>query len=204
MRQRIETFTGHAGSVSQIAIAPDGRTAYSAGEDGTVIAWDLAGDKRLGRPFTAPPRSATVFPGSGTGPTNFDPAGTTVPVAGFAVATTPDGRGFAVPDDAGYVDVFDSRTLTRTARIPVSPGRQVAAVALAPDGWTVAATTQDGHLRFGDLRHPQRLGPPLPVSDWPAWSLAFSRDGRWLATAGDITSTRCRAAVVGCPPIAGS
>jgi WD40 repeat protein len=185
--QRIETFIGHAGSVSQIAIAPDGRTAYTAGEDGTVIAWDLAGDKRLGRPFTAPPRSATVFPGSSDGPTNFDPAGTTPPVAGFAVATTPDGRDFAVPDDAGYIDVFDSRTLRRTARLPVSPGRQVAAVALAPDGWTVAATTQDGHLRFGDLRHPQRLGPPLAASDSPEWSLAFSGDGRWLATVGNIT-----------------
>lgn len=183
---RIETFTGHAGSVSQIAIAPDGRTAYTAGEDGTVIAWDLAGDKRLGRPFTAPPRSATVFPSGGNGPTTV---GTTVPLAGFAVATTPHGRDFAVPDDAGYVDVFDSRTLTRTARIPVSPGRQVAAVAVAPDGRTVAATTQDGHLRFGDLRHPQRLGPPLAVTDWPVWSLAFSGDGRWLATAGDITSS---------------
>jgi WD40 repeat protein/DNA-binding SARP family transcriptional activator len=185
--QRVETFTGHAGSVSQIAIAPDGSTAYTAGEDGTVIAWDLDGDRRLGRPFTSPPRSATVFPGSGNSP-NSGRAGTT-PVAGFAVATTPDGRGFVVPDDAGYVDVFDSRTLTRTARIPVSPGRQVAAVAVAPDGRTVAATTQDGHLRFGDLRHPQRLGPPLAVTDWPVWSLAFSGDGRWLATAGDITSS---------------
>jgi WD40 repeat protein len=185
--QPIETFTGHAGSVSQIAIAPDGRTAYTAGEDGTVIAWDLAGDRRLGRPFTAPPRSATVFPGGGNGPTTF---GTTVvPLAGFAVATTPHGRDFAVPDDAGYVDVFDSRTLTRTARVPVSPGRQVAAVAVAPDGRTVAATTQDGHVRFGDLRHPQRLGARLAVTDWPVWSLAFSGDGRWLATAGDITSS---------------
>jgi WD40 repeat protein/DNA-binding SARP family transcriptional activator len=187
--RRLETFTGHAGSVSQIAIAPDGSTAYTAGEDGTVIAWDLAGNRRLGRPFTAPPRSATMALGSGDGTTNFDPAGTTVPVAGFAVAPTPDGRGFAVPDDAGYVDVFDSRTLKRTARLPVSPGRQVAAVALAPDGRTVAATTQDGHLRFGDLRHPQRLGAPLAVTDWPVWSLAFSGDGRWLATAGDITSS---------------
>jgi WD40 repeat protein/DNA-binding SARP family transcriptional activator len=187
--RRLETFTGHAGSVSQIAIAPDGSTAYTAGEDGTVIVWDLAGDRRLGRPFTAPPRSATVFPGGGNGTTNFDPAGATVPVAGFAVAPTPDSRDFAVPDDAGYVDVFDSRTLTRTARVPVSPGRQVAAVAVAPDGRTVAATTQDGHLRFGDLRHPQWLGAPLAVTDWPVWSLAFSGDGRWLATAGDITSS---------------
>ena len=85
--------------------------------------------------------------------------------------------------------MFDSRTLKRTARLPVSPGRQVAAVALAPDGRTVAATTQDGHLRFGDLRHPQRLGAPLAVTDWPVWSLAFSGDGRWIATAGDITSS---------------
>ena len=193
--QRIETFTGHAGSVSQIAIAPDGRTAYTGGEDGTVIAWDLAGERRLDRPFTAPARSATVFPGSGNGPTNSDPTGTalpaatgtTLPVAGFTVAPTPDGRGFAVPDDAGYVDVFDSRTLARTARVPVSPGRQVAAVALSPDGRTIAATDEDGHLRFGDLRHPQRLGPPQAASDWPVWSLAFSGDGRWLATAGNIT-----------------
>ena len=187
--QRIETFTGHAGSVSQIAVAPDGTSAYTAGEDDTVIAWDLAGDRRLSRSFTAPRRSATRFPGSGTGPTSFDPAGTSVPVAGFAVAPTPDGRGFAVPDDAGYVDVFDSRTLTRTDRIPVTPGRQVAAVALSPDGRTLAATTEDGHLRFGDLRHPQRLGPLQAVTDWPVWSLAFSGDGHWLATAGDTIST---------------
>jgi WD40 repeat protein/DNA-binding SARP family transcriptional activator len=184
--QRIETFTGHAGSISKIAIAPDGRTAYTAGEDGMMIAWDLDGDKRLGRPFTSPPRSATEFPDGPNGPTT---SGATVPVAGFTMATTRHGRDFLAPDDEGYVDVVDSRTLTRTARVPVSPGRQVAAVAVAPDGRTIAATTQDGHLRFGDLRHPQRLGPPLAVTDWPVWSLAFSGDGRWLATAGDITSS---------------
>lgn len=193
--QRIGTFTGHAGSVSQIAIALDGRTAYTGGEDGTVIAWDLTGDRRLDRPFTAPTRSATVFLVSGNGPTSAEPTGaavpaptgTTLPVAGFAVAPTPDGRAFAVPDDAGYVDLFDSRTLAQTGRVPVSPGRQVAAVALSPHGRTVAATDEDGHLRFGDLRHLQRLGPPQAASDEAVWSLAFSADGRWLASAGDGT-----------------
>jgi WD40 repeat protein/DNA-binding SARP family transcriptional activator len=187
----IETFAGHAGTVSRVAIAPNGRTAYSAGEDGTVIAWDLAHHRRLDRPFRAPPRSAQVFPGNalGTSPTMFAPVGIPVPVAGLAVASTPDGGSFAVPDDAGYVDVFDSRTLTQR-RIPVSPGTQVSAVALAPNGRTVAATTTDGYLRFADLRDPRRLGPLQPAyADHPfanseAWSLAFSGDGRWLATAG--------------------
>jgi WD40 repeat protein/DNA-binding SARP family transcriptional activator len=185
--QRIETFTGHAGTISQIAIAPDGKTAYSAGEDGTVITWGLTGDRPLNRPFSAPPRSALVFPADergSNGPTDYAPTGTTIPVAGLAVAATPEGRGFAVPDDAGYVDVFDSRTLTRVGRVPVSPGKQVAAVALSPDGRAVAATTADGHMRFADLRHPERLGPPQTAAYGPAWSLAFSGDGRWLATAG--------------------
>jgi WD40 repeat protein/DNA-binding SARP family transcriptional activator len=185
--RRIATFTGHAGSVSRVAIAPNGQAAYSAGEDGTVIAWDLFGNRRLDRPFSAPPRTAMRFPGGalGTSPTVFAPRGVPVPVAGLAVATTPDGRSFAVPDDAGYVDVFDSRAPTQPRRIPVSPGTQVSAVALAPNGRTMAATTADGRLRFADLSGRRwRLGPLRPVYTDAAWSLAFSGDGRWLATAG--------------------
>ncbi|MGE5287074.1 MAG: WD40 repeat domain-containing protein [Micromonosporaceae bacterium] len=179
--------------MAAVAIAPDGRTAYGAGEDGTVIAWDLAGNRRLDRPFPAPPRRAMVFPAgaSGKSPTDLAPEGISVPVAGLAVAAAPDSGSFAVPDDAGYVDVFGSRMLTLARRIAVSPGTQVSAVALAPDGRTVAATTANGHLRFADLRGP--LGPLQPTGDPAggqpapydfAWSLAFSGDGRWLATAG--------------------
>jgi WD40 repeat protein len=87
---------------------------------------------------------------------------------------TPDGR----------VDVFDSRTLTQTGRIPVSPGVQVSAVALAPDGRTAAATTTNGDVRFADLRDRRPLGPLQRAYVDGAWSLAFSGDGRWLATAG--------------------
>jgi WD40 repeat protein/DNA-binding SARP family transcriptional activator len=185
--RRIETFTGHAGSVSQVTIAPDGKTAYSAGEDGTVIAWDLAGSRRLDQPFRAAPRSAMVFPLQlwGDSPTQLAPRGIPVPVAGLTVATTPGGGHFAVPDDAGYVDVFDSRTLERR-RLPMRPGTQVSAVALAPDGRTAAAITANGQLRFANLNG--SLGPLQPAyaqdQDAAAWSLAFSRNGRWLATAG--------------------
>ena len=183
--RRLETFAGHAGAVSRIAIARDGHTVYGAGEDGTVIAWDLAGDRRLDRPFTAPPRGAMVVPSGerGTSPTDFAPGGISVPLASLALATTSDGRSFAAPDDAGYVDVFDSRTLTRR-HIPVSPGTQVSAVALSPDGRTLAAMTTSGRLRFADPGG--RLGPLQQAYHDPslAWSLAFTGDGRWLATAG--------------------
>ena len=182
--RRIETFTGHAGAAA-VTIAPNGRTAYSAGQDGTLIARDLAGNRRLDRPFSAPPRSAQVFPDEGRGslPTDFGgPWGLDVPVAGFAVATTRDGSRFIVPDDAGYVDVFNGRTLTH--RIALRPGGQVAAAAVAADGRTLAALTADGHLGFADARSGQRLGPlRFPYRD-AAWSLALSGDGRWLATAG--------------------
>ena len=186
--RRIATFSGHGGSVSRVAIAPDGRTAYSAGEDGTVIAFDLTRDRWLDRPFTARPRHAMHFPvvvqRTGGDAADLGPTGVSLPYEHLAVATTADGGSFAVPDDAGYVDVFDSRTLTQTGRIPVSLGRQVSAVALARDGRTVAATTTNGGVRFGGVRGRRPLGPLQRAYDGAAWSLAFSGDGRWLATAG--------------------
>jgi WD40 repeat protein len=157
-----------------------------------VIAWDLAHDRRLDRPFRSPPRHAIAFPvdeRGPNGPTILAPKSIDVPISELAIATTPDGGSSAVPDDAGYVDVFDSRTLMRSGRIPVSHGMQVSAVALAPDGRTVAAMTADGHLRFADLRDRRRREPLQPASPEAAWSLAFSGDGRWLATAGLGMST---------------
>ena len=152
---RIETFEGHEGPVSRVTVAPDGRTAYSAGQDGTVIAWDLTGTRRLGRTFTTPPLALHITSTGGMfirALISKQPrtrAATGPPAASSFVVATPDGASFAVADDAGYVDAFDSRTLTRIGRIPVSPGTPLTGIALAPDGRTVAATTRDGHLRFG-------------------------------------------------------
>ena len=47
----IETLEGHADITATHAFSPDGRTLYTAGDDGRVIVWDVAGDRRLGRPF---------------------------------------------------------------------------------------------------------------------------------------------------------
>ena len=47
-----ETLRGHSNYVQQPVFSPDGETLYTVSHDGTAIAWDLTGDRRLGRPFT--------------------------------------------------------------------------------------------------------------------------------------------------------
>ena len=149
----------------ELRIVTDGTGQRVA--NGTIVVWDLAGGRRLARPFEAPRWSA---PGR-------------LPQGGLAnMAATGDGERFAVLG-AGYVDVFTSRTLKRTARILVSAAGPPSGVAIAPDG-TIAVTTSDGRLGLGHLTSQTALGPLHKDHDGESWSPSFSGDGRWLATLG--------------------
>jgi len=93
-----ETLTGHAGTVSDLAVTRDGATLYSASLDGTVLTWDLVGARRLGRPFRA-----------GTG------------YAGFPrYALSSDGRLIALGQGDGAISIVDARTLARRRPFPVT------------------------------------------------------------------------------------
>ena len=61
-----QVLAGHSDAVSSVAVSgADGHlTAYTASHDGLVIAWDLTGDRRLGRPFTAGPTPSPTGPGA--------------------------------------------------------------------------------------------------------------------------------------------
>jgi DNA-binding SARP family transcriptional activator/WD40 repeat protein len=160
----VKTLPGLATKVAQLAIAPDGRTAYSAGRDGSVIGWDLAGTRSEGRPFRVGRPSPTGV-----------------------LAVTAQGSTLAVPR-AGSVDLLDIRTLTPTRRIPfrgTAPGALPMVIAITPDGRTLAAGTPDGEVGFADPRTGRLLGAPQPVHVDAVVALAFSGDGRWLATSGD-------------------
>jgi WD40 repeat protein len=87
-----QRFAAHAGSSDAVAVTPDGATAITAGVDGRVALWNLAGSRlmrpvSLRRPFDVD---------------DFTPRG---------IALSPDGRTLAVTESDGAVDLLDTGTL---------------------------------------------------------------------------------------------
>jgi WD40 repeat protein len=117
-----ETFEGHEGRIAGLRFSPQGRTLYSAGSS-SVIAWDLEGSGRLGRPFSFAPSPTR---GSDSTPSTFavSPDG--------SVIATPDGKG---SDQVALRDMHSPKQIRRslTPRI----GR-ISAIAVSPDGKRLA------------------------------------------------------------------
>ncbi len=129
-----------------------------------MIAWDLAGGQRLGRPFVLAARAPTDV-----------------------AALSPSSRTFAVAVAGGPVELLDSRSLavTGTVKVAASPGSAArgALIASARDG-QMAIGTADGAVRFADARTGRPRGPPRIAHSEAVIALAMSPDGRWLATSG--------------------
>jgi WD40 repeat protein len=120
----LAAFRGHAGSVSALAFAPDGRTLAAACGP-SVWRWDVK--SREGSPLDAPCQSD---------------------VADLAFA--PDGRYLAAGHGGGTVRCWDARTWREGPAFDWGVG-PVSAVAFARDGMRAAAGSRKGKLVVWDV-----------------------------------------------------
>jgi WD40 repeat protein len=196
----LRTLSGHAGSVWDVAIHPQGWEALSAGDDATVRRWEWQTGAQVGQLMPQPERVYVVA---------YSPQGDSVLVAGedgearlydpngdglrltltghrgaiFAAVFRPDGRELATAGQDGTVRVWDSST-----------GAPQWTVEGLTEGLDALAYSPDGSLLAGGAG----AGPSTTVYLWDAYTgeevlrltghrstiaaLAFSPDGTLLAS----------------------
>jgi WD40 repeat protein/DNA-binding SARP family transcriptional activator len=212
-----ETLRGHAGSVTGVAFSPDGRTLYTSSLDDSVIAWDLTRTRGLVRRLTGAagpivgvafsPRDSNLLAlAQRQGPvTLWDLAkhvrvGNSLDVTGGAanaVAFSPDGRTLAAADGDGTVVLFDVATHARVGR-PLHPpygpvtaefqSRDINGIAFSRDGRLLATAGNEGSVVVWDLTRRVPIGHPLHPGGNSVTAVAFSPDGRKLASGVDRES----------------
>jgi WD40 repeat protein len=169
---------------ASVAFSPDDTQLAAGGADGSLDVWDMRTGERV------------VSWDGGFGPVE-------------AVAFSPGGVPLALSVQNGTARVWDVRGSERLVRITAEAGPGAAA-AFSPDAMTLAIGLRDGTARLwgvpsdsaGTGSATQRahdLERVLEGHVGPVRSVAFSRDGGALATAGDDGAVRLWDVVTGQP-----
>ncbi|MEV6942461.1 hypothetical protein AB0N07_10730 [Streptomyces sp. NPDC051172] len=208
VRTTLDLATGtSAGAVVTIALGRDARTLYAARTPGvgtrTDEIWDLVRHRRtavlrsLSSTHLAVDRDGSVLAGDNRVATL--PAGRVTGrnlVQGEdigALAFAADGSLLAAGDQTGRVALWDRKVRQRSgilpsvfATLPENIGdavfgdtsEAVSALAVSPDGGTLAVGGEAGSLQLWDIATQQPLGSPLTTSGEQIDTVAFSADGR--------------------------
>jgi WD40 repeat protein len=168
-------LTGHTRPVRCVGLSPDGQWAVSGSEDGILKLWNLQTQR------------ANLSPQLHQG-------------AILALTHSPDGKWLATTGIDGAVKLLDASS-GRVVSTVSDRGPVVSSLAFSPSSDTLALGTWDGSVHFWDVNYKQPLlwnrqggaaaGPGVggPVR-WRGYlreyrqaveSVAFSRDGQWLA-----------------------
>jgi WD40 repeat protein len=146
---------GHTGSVFSVSYAPDGRTALSGSQDGTIRSWEVQAGRQI-----------RAFKGHED--------------AVLSLRYSLDGRRVLSGGDDGTVRLWNADTGKELKRL--TGLKHVHSVAFLGDG-RHAASGDDTSLRLWDLETGKETGrftAPLSVTREVFTSMAASSDGRYL------------------------
>jgi WD40 repeat protein len=149
---------GLTGRVNAVTFSPDGRLlAVATGE--RVVLFDVGSGEPVGEPLIGHHHAV------------------------LTVKFAPDGRRLATGGGDGTVRIWDAETRQREFPVLTPRTRWVRAVAFRSDGSRLAGASDDGTVSLWNLEQGTRQIPG-PELDEPLYSLAYSPDGRWIATGG--------------------
>lgn len=224
-------FTMAKRPVLSIAFSPDGRRLFSGGAGGSINVWDISSSKRasialpMEHDISGWVRSVAIHPhrklaASGgddgivrmldfaKGPTAVTKLGAhTYPVQ--LVAFSPDSRTLVSigrgDNTIRFWDIDNMRPMGEPLRLPIFFDR----VTIGPNRKMLAFSTGKSSItaQLWDITTNRPIGTQMALGDDSVWSLAFSPDGKILATAGDDRKIRIWDVPTGRPigkPLAGS
>jgi WD40 repeat protein len=194
----VGTLQAHAGSVTALAVSPDGTTVATASVDGAVKLWEIGAHGVVERPthtLTGPRGEvdALAFSPDGKRLLSGNDDSTLAlwdresgrllsPIAGprrgaRTVAPLPSGAQVLVGDGWGDLTLVD-RASGRVVRTFASEKAGVQAVAVSPDGKRALVSDRGPEARLLDLGPSAELLPPLVGRGQNVSAFAFAPDGK--------------------------
>ena len=156
-----ESYVGQPGQRSVFALDPRGATVIFGAQDGSIAAFDVAGQRRLGR--------VLKWTGAGTCGGQSGPCDVVNRQSELLADTQVDGS----------VALVSLRTLRLVRTLPARDGRDANAVSFLPDGRTLVNGGSNGKVTVWDVGD-GRVARELRFSDPVVWTAA-SPDGKLLA-----------------------